>query len=55
MRFGEQFLLRLQVGCNLVRGLSLITYAPREGGGVSSLLYIAYYMQKKGGGGPDIM
>ena len=35
----------------LFRGLPLITYAPRGGGG-SSLLYIsiAYYMQKKGGG-----
>ena len=35
-----------------IRGLPLITYTPRRGGG-SSLLYvsIAYYMQTKGGGG----
>ena len=34
------------------RGLPLITYAPRERGGGSSLLYISitYYMQKGGEG-----
>ena len=36
----------------MVRGLPLITYAPRRRGGGSSLLYIsiAYYMQKGGEG-----
>ena len=41
-----------------IRGLPLITYAPRGRGVGSSLLYlsIAYYMQKGGvGGGPESM
>ena len=39
-----------------ILGLPLITYAPRERGGGSSLLYIsiAYYMQKKKRGGGSV-
>ena len=33
-----------------LRGLPLITYAPRGRGGGGSYIYIEYYMQKGGGG-----
>ena len=50
MRFREQFLLRLQVGCNLVRRLSLITYAPIErGGGGCQVSYTLHITCNKGG------